>query len=160
MPALMRNNWFWPVAAIIAAAIWALSTISQVPLSPGFEKALLFDALITMPVLYLLCYRSSFTTTALIVRVLALQCAGIWLAAKLVPVGNQSILSHLTWIRWAGLAIVTLFEIRLVAAVVKLQLKPTTLQDELEAAGMPPVLAKLAMLEARFWRWILRRPGK
>ena len=160
MPALMRNNWFWPVAAILAAAVWALSTISQVPLSQGFEKTLLFDALITVPVLYLLCYCGNFTTTALMVRVLALQCAGVWLAAKLVPVGNQAILSYLTWVRWAGLAIVSLFEIRLFVAVVKLQLKPTTRRDELEAAGMPPLLAKLALLEAQFWRWILRRPGK
>lgn len=163
MAALMRNNWFWPVAAVLAAAVWTLWTISQVPLSQGFEKTLLFDSLITMPVLYLLyllCYRGSFTTTALMVRVLALQCAGVWLAAKFVPVGNQAILPYLTWVRWAGLAIITLFEIRLVVAVVKLQLKPTTRQDELEAVGMPPLLAKLALLEARFWRWILRRPGR
>ena len=158
MPAFMRNNWFWPVAAVLVAAAWALATISAAPMSEGFEWALVFDAVITLPVLYLLCFRARFTTTALVVRVVALQCAGIWLAAKLVPVGDQSILPYLTWVRWAGLAIVTMFEIRLFVAVVKLQSRPTTRQDELEAAGMPPLLAKLAMLEARFWRWILRRP--
>ena len=160
MPTLMRENWFWPLAAVLGGAVWALSTIPSVPMTPGFEGTLLFDALITLPVLFVVCYRRSFTTKALMIRVIALQCAGIWLAAQLVPVDGQSILPYLTWVRWAGLAIITLFEIRLVLAVVKLQLKPTTRQDELEAAGMPPLLAKLAMLEARFWRWILRRPGK
>jgi len=92
------------------------------------------------------------------VRVFALQCAGIWLATKLVPVDEQSILPYLAVVRWAGLAVIVLFEIRLVAAVVKLQFKPKTTQDELEAAGMPPLLAKFAMLESRFWRWVLRRP--
>lgn len=158
MTATMRDNWFWPLAAVLVAAAWALATISAEPMSVGFEWAVVFDALVTLPMLYLLCYRASFTTMALVVRVVALQCAGIWLATKLIPVGDQSVLPYLTWFRWAGLAIVTLFEVRLVMAIVKLQLKPTTRQDELEAAGVPPLLAKLAMIEARFWRWILRRP--
>lgn len=158
MTTQIRDNWFWPVAGVLVAVVWALSTMSPVPLTQGFEWALLFDVLVTLPVLFLLCYRGKFTRTTLIVRVLALQCAGIWLAAKLVPVGDQSILPYLAWVRWAGLAIVVLFEVRLVVAVVKLQLKPTTREDDLEAAGMPPLLARLAMLEARFWRWILRRP--
>ena len=89
MPALMRENWFWPLAAVLVVAVWALSTIPPVSLTPGFELTLLFDALITLPVLFVFCYRRSLTTKALMIRVIALQCAGIWLAAKLVPIDNS-----------------------------------------------------------------------
>lgn len=160
MTAKFLENWFWPVATMLVAVAWALSISLPVAPTPSFEWAVLFDALVTLPLLFLLCYRGKFSRTALAARVIALQCVGIWLAAKLVPVGSQSILPHLAWVRWIGLVIVALFEVRLVVAVVKLQLKPTARQDEFEAAGIPPLLAKLALLEARFWRWIMRRPGK
>jgi hypothetical protein len=156
----LRENWFWPLAVGLVAFVWAMSTIPTVPLTPDFEWALLFDVFITLPVLFAFCYRGTMTRVALGVRIVALQCSGIWLATKLVPVESQMILPHLEWLRWAGLAILLLFEIRLVVAVVKLVWNSSAKQADLVAVGMPPFVAKLAMIEARFWRWVFRRSEK
>lgn len=154
----LRQNWFWPLSVALVACFWAIATIPVVPLTPDFEWAFLFDVLITLPVLFALCYRGTMTRVALGMRIVGLQCAGIWLATKLVPVDSQSILPHLGWLRWAGLTVLLLFEIRLMVAVVKLVWNPSAKQADLEAVGMPPFVAKLAMIEARFWRWVFRRP--
>lgn len=157
MLTMLRQNWFWPLAVGLFACVWAIATIPAVRLTPDFEWALLLDVFITLPVLFAICYRGTMTKLALGVRIIALQCAGIWLATKLIRVDSQSILPNLEWLHWAGLAIVFLFEIRLMVAVVKLVWKPTAKQADLEATGMPPFVAKLAMIEARFWRWVFAK---
>lgn len=157
MLTMLRRNWFWPLAVSLLACVWAIALIPAVLQTPDFEWALLFDVFITLPVLFAICYRGTMTKLALGVRIIALQCAGIWLATKLVPVDSQSILPHLEWLRWAGLAILLLFEIRLMVAVVRLVWNPSAKQTDLEATGMPPFVAKLAMIEARFWRWVFAK---
>src|SRR3546814_288093 len=78
----------------------------------------------------------------------------LWVAAKLVPVDSQLIIPYLSWLRYAGLAILLLIEIRLALILFKLVFKPDTTESQLQESGMPPLLAKAALLEARFWRWV------
>src|SRR3546814_2556535 len=73
---------------------------------------------------------------------------------KLVPVDSQLIIPYLSWLRYAGLAILLLIEIRLALILFKLVFKPDTTESQLQESGMPPLLAKAALLEARFWRWV------
>src|SRR3546814_5704729 len=116
--------------------------------------AIVFDALFTIPLLFFLCYRKRRAGACLAGRILALQCLGIWVAAKLVPVDRQLIIPYLSWLRSAGLAILLLIAIRLALILFKLVFKPDTTDSQLQGSGMPPLLAKAALLEARFWRWV------
>lgn len=150
----LRENWFWPLAVLLLALAAAISWSIPTDALDGWEVALLFDVFVTIPLLFVLCYRRQRTAAQLAVRVLALQCLGIWIAAKLVPADSQVILPHLVWLRYTGLAILVLIEIRLGLVLLRLVFKPETTRSQLEASGMPPLLAKVALLEARFWRWI------
>lgn len=64
------------------------------------------------------------------------------------------VLPQLAWLRYAGLTVLMLIEVRIMVALFKILFKPGTSSKQLEDIGMPPFLAKLALLEARFWRWV------
>jgi hypothetical protein len=150
----LKENWFWPVALSSGVIVWLL-TNTLPPQDLGYwELAVLFDVLVTLPLLFALCYRRTLTSKNLIIRIIALQCLGIWLATKLVPIESQMVLPQLAWLRYAGLAVLVLIEVRIIAALFKILFKPDTGLKQLEEIGMPPLLVKLALLEMRFWRWV------
>ncbi len=150
----LRENWFWPVAFVLFTVAWSLSASLPPQDLSGWEMAVLFDALITLPLLFAICYRRKLTRKNLIIRILALQCLGIWLATKIVPIESQTLLPQLSWLRYAGLAVLVLIELRIMVALFKTVFKVDATSKQLEEIGMPPFLAKLALLEARFWRWV------
>ena len=150
----LKENWFWPVALVLLGAVWSLSANLPPQDLSGWEVAVLFDFLITLPLLFTLCYRRKLTRKNLIIRILALQCLGIWLATKIVPVESQILLPQLSWLRYAGLAVLMLIELRIMVVLFKTVFKADTTSKQLEEIGMPAFLAKLALLEARFWRWV------
>ncbi|MBJ7527720.1 MAG: hypothetical protein JHD10_10865 [Sphingomonadaceae bacterium] len=150
----LKANWFWPVAFALSVIVWLL-TNTLPPQDLGYwELAVLFDVLVTLPLLFTLCYRRTLTSKNLIIRIIALQCLGTWLATKLVPVESQMVLPQLAWLRYAGLTVLILIEVRIMVALFKILFKPDTSSKQLEDIGMPPFLAKLALLEARYWRWV------
>jgi hypothetical protein len=151
----LKNNWFWPLAFILVAIATLLSRAVPAQTLEGWEIVVLFDMLVTLPALFALCYRSKLTCGNLVVRILALQCLGIWLATKIVPLETQILLPQLSWIRYVGLGVLVLIELRVMVAMFRIVFKSETQSSDLEKLGMPPVLAKLALLEARFWRWVL-----
>jgi hypothetical protein len=151
----LKNNWFWPLAFILVAIATLLSRALPAQTLEGWEIVVLFDMLVTLPALFALCYRSKLTRGNLVVRILALQCLGIWLATKIVPLETQILLPQLSWIRYVGLGVLVLIELRVMVAMFRIVFKSETQSSDLEKLGMPPVLAKLALLEARFWRWVL-----
>jgi hypothetical protein len=150
----LKENWFWPVALVLVALAWLIGRNLPPGDLNGWELAILCDVLITLPVLFALCYRVKLQRNKLIIRLLALQCAGIWLATKIVPIESQIILPQLTWLRYVGLAVLVLIELRVMLEMFKLVFKADTNAEQLEKIGLPPLLAKLAVLEARFWRWV------
>jgi hypothetical protein len=148
----VKTNWFWPLAAALMAGAWLISrTLPPVELS-GWEMAVLFDVIVTLPLLFILCYRRTLARNKLIIQIIALQCLGIWLASKIVPVESQQLLPQLEWLRYAGLAVLVLIELRVMVALFRILFKTETNEQQLEDIGMPPLLAKLALIEARFWR--------
>jgi len=150
----LKANWFWLVALSSGVIVWLL-TNTLPPQHLGYwELAVLFDVLVTLPLLFALCYRRTLTSKNLIIRIIALQCLGIWLATKLVPIESQMVLPQLAWLRYAGLAVLVLIEVRIIAALFKILFNPDTGLKQLEEVGMPPLLAKLALFETRFWRWV------
>jgi hypothetical protein len=150
----LKANWFWLVALSSGVIVWLL-TNTLPPQDLGYwELAVLCDVLVTLPLLFALCYRRTLTSKNLTIRIIALQCLGIWLATKLVPVESQMVLPQLAWLRYAGLAVLVLIEVRIMVALFKILFNPDTGSKQLEDVGMPPFLAKLALLEVRFWRWV------
>jgi ABC-type cobalamin transport system permease subunit len=150
----LKANWFWPIAFALSAIVWLL-TNTLPPQDLGYwELAVLFDVLVTLPLLFALCYRRTLTHKNLLIRIIALQCLGIWLATKLVPFESQIFLPQLSWLRYAGLSVLILIEVRIMIALFKILFKSNTDSKQLEDIGMPPLLAKLALLEVRFWRWV------
>lgn len=155
MVTTIRNNWFWPVAFLQVTLLWCLTAAVPNAFVPGFEKALLFDAVITLPTLFFICYRGRLPLKFMVVRIVALQCLGIWLASKLVPTSEQHILPALMWARYVGLSVLVLIEMKLAIVLFRLMFKSGVTEGDLTRQGMPRLIAKWAMMEARFWRWVL-----
>lgn len=150
----LKNNWFWPLAIILVAFATLLSRTVPAQTLQGWEIAVLFDVLVTIPALFALCYRTKLTRGNLVVRILALQCLGIWFATKIVPLETQTLLPQLSWLRYLGLGVLVVIELRVMVVIFRIIFKSETNSSDLEKLGMPPLLAKLVLLEARFWRWV------
>jgi hypothetical protein len=155
MIARVKENWFWPLAITLVALAWTIGRFSQIEPDSSWEYAVLVDILITLPILYFVCYRKKATLKHNIFRILALQCTGIWLATKIVPIESQLLLPYLSWLRFAGLAVLFVFEAWIGLALIKLLFRPDTTADQIQQQlGAPLFVAKLLLLEARFWRWV------
>lgn len=152
-----KAHWFWPLAAILAVFCWIAATYQPDSVPKSWELAVVFDVIVTLPILFAVCYRKRMSRKAFILRVIALQCLGIWVATKIVPTDIQSILPQLMWLRYVGFAVLVVLELWVVVALFKLVFRPDTKAEQLENMGMPPILAKFVLMEARFWRWVFNR---
>ena len=153
------SNWFYPVALVLFVLVWALVTTSGAIPQAGhgfsLEVALLADVFLTLPALYWLCFRNRHGKARLFLGLIAVVCSGMWLAGQIVPVAEQRILPQFSWLRYTGLAIIVAFEVRLAALALRVMWKPQASLADLEGQGVPPIVAKLMIAEARFWRWVL-----
>lgn len=152
-------HWFVPFFALILGVLWLVAR-DPIFMAGGGEAAILADLCLTAPILYVLCYGRRHPALQLGLRALALACLGIWLASWIIPPPGQSILTRLAPLRVAGLVILALLELRLLFAMIRLVFGPATSSDEISrATGAPPFLARLMLLEARFWKavWSLIR---
>lgn len=121
------------------------------------ETVLLFDWCVSVPLLQWLCYRRTLTGKQLAVRTAAMACLGVWIVSWLVPPSAQTLLPILAPARLAGLAVLVLIELRLFVAALRIVFKTgATAQDVVEKTGAPPLIARLMVLEARFWRAVWR----
>jgi hypothetical protein len=150
--AVVRTHWYAPLFLAMLAAVWLLARNAAFMASGG-EAALLIDLCVTAPVLYALCYGKRQPVRQTAIKAIAIACAGVWLASWLIPAASQSILPHLTPIRWAGLVVIALVEVRLVIAAVRLAFsRSATAQDIAKASDAPQWIARLMLAEARLWR--------
>ncbi len=150
----LKQNWFWPVAAVLWVAVWAIVRLQPSAVPAQFEYALLADVFITMPLLLWLCYRAQLPMKALLLRMAGVIGLGIWLASKMLAPEQQTILPQLGVLRNIGLGVVIVIEMWLFVSIVKIVFKKETTTDALVEKGVPEVMAKLMLLEARFWRWV------
>ncbi|MGZ8284778.1 MAG: hypothetical protein ACXW27_07325 [Allosphingosinicella sp.] len=152
-------HWFVPVFALILGALW-LAARDSTFMAEGGEAAILADLCLTAPILYVFCYRRRHSALQLGLRALALACLGIWLGSWVIPESDQSLLTQLGPLRVAGLIVLALVELRLLVAMIRLVFGPETSAGEVSrVTGAPPFVAKLMLLEARFWKaaWRLIR---
>lgn len=154
---VLRRHWFVPVAIMLLAIEWPFVRTVDWSREGFAEAAVLFDMTVSIPVLYLLCYRGQLPWRALAVRTAALACLGVYLASWLVPGEAQRWILELSWLRTVGLILLALIELRLVVAAVRLTLGGRT-DATLVAAqtGAPEWAARLMLLEARFWKRVWR----
>ena len=150
----LKQNWFWPVAILLWAAVWFL--VRQMPqdIPANYEYAVLADVFITMPLLLWLCYRSQLTKKALLLRVVGAVSLGIWLASQMLQPEHQTILPLLGSLRNIGLGVAIAIELWLFVSILKIVFKKETTSQVLVDQGVPEYMAKLMLLEARFWRWV------
>ncbi len=149
-------HWFVPAFALILGALWLVAR-DPMFMAEGGEKAVLADLCFTVPILYVLCYRRRHSAAQLGLRALALACLGIWLGSWIIPESDQSVLLRLGPLRVAGLVVLVLIELRLLVAMIRLVFGPDASSDELSrVTGAPPFVARLMLIEARFWKAVWR----
>lgn len=154
---LLRAYWFWLVAMAGLIASWNLSaTLDWSREARLGEAAMLIDWCLFLPFLYALSLRGA-PPKAVAIRTLALACSGLWMAKLLVPDASEALIARWDWLRWIGMAGLAAFELAVGVALFKLVLGGRADAGSLERAGAPPLLAKLMLLEARFWRWVWSR---
>jgi hypothetical protein len=158
----LRVHWFFLVGGaiiagdltIVSARGWSLSSPSPL----FIEAALLFDFAVIVPLLYAWCYRTK--GKAAIIRALGLSCLAIWATGYVVPPEHHHVLNSVAWLRYVGMVVLTLLEIKLLIvfyrAVFSNEKAIETAANKLAAdAGMPPWVARLVAFEAKFWRKVL-----
>ena len=152
------GNWFLLLLpALFAISFFSLQSAEWQHSPQAAEMVTLLDWTISVPLLFFLCYRSKFNAREMVLRLLGLACLGVWLSSWLVPVSEQTILPHLSWARTAGMAVLLLVELRLFMLALRYAFSGEATPDELaRKAGVPPLLAKLMLIEANFWRAVWR----
>lgn len=119
------------------------------------EWVVLFDLCVFLPVLHLFAYRATLPRRVLMIRTVAIAGAGLWLARLLVPTDSRHILDWLAGAHGVFLAVAVLFELAVLALVLR-ALYGAGAERLTEDFGIPPWVARLMVLEARFWKTVLR----
>lgn len=151
----IQENWFMPLAFGISAVDFTLAR--ALPWSPPrpLEIGLILDFAVLLPLLYAVCYRRRGRVA--LIRAAALTCFGIWLAGRVIPPAHQELLAHLSPLRYVGMAVLLLIELRLAIAIYKAAFaaKPDEVQRTLAAAkhaGAPSWVIRVMAWEASLWR--------
>ena len=105
--------------------------------------------------MYLLCYRSQGKRA--LIRSLALVCLGIWAAGHVVPEANHYVLEKVGFLRYVGLGVLVIIEIKLGIAIYKAAFRKddSNIQEAtklIAESDMPEWLVKLMTWEALMWR--------
>ena len=151
----MKENWFVPLALGIAGADFALARALPWSSARPLEIGLILDFAVLLPLLYAICYRRRGRVA--LTRAAALTCLGIWLAGRVIPPAHQELLAYLSPLRYAGMAVLLLIELRLAIAIYKAAFaaKPDEVQRTLAAAkhaGVPSWVIRVMAWEASLWR--------
>ena len=149
---LIANHWFLVVAPIVVL-VSALAAISG-PITRLVEIGLLFDLVILLPALYVLCYGKRKSSSA--IRAIGLASLGVWVATRLIPEADRVILVYIEPLRYVGLVVLFLLEIAVVRLIfVSLSAgdnEAAAAQKATDASEMPTWAARLLAWEAGLWR--------
>jgi hypothetical protein len=147
----IRTHWFFWAAPLVLATDFYAAWSARGSFDRIIEAGLLFDLVVLLPSLYWLCYRQRGRSA--VVRAAAIACMGIWLALKLVPEQERDLLVYIAPLRYVGLAALVYLELVVVVAIYRSVLQGGSVDEAASRApsDMPPWLAKLLALEAKFW---------
>ncbi|MEO0574995.1 MAG: hypothetical protein AAF004_05990 [Pseudomonadota bacterium] len=118
------------------------------------EFGVLFDFVVLLPALYVLCYRKRKRRT--LVRAIGLACLGVWAATKLIPDADRMLLIYLAPVRYVGLLVLILLELAIVRLIFTSlsagKSSAEVIDKAKDAAEMPEWVARLLVWEAGVWR--------
>ena len=77
-------------------------------------------------------------------------------AAWLMPEGTGQVLPFLIWLRWTALPLVIAIELVAFVALMRYLYGSEPKEKELVNQGIPPLVVKLLLMEARFWKRVFR----
>jgi hypothetical protein len=155
LKSVFQSHWFLPLAIAIAVADFVLAHSAQWQPAGPLEAGVLLDFAVLMPVLYGICYRRR--GLAAWVRAAALACLGIWVAGRVIPAARHDLITHLGPLRYAGMAVLFLVEVRLAIAIYRAAFSSNPNQTErtmaaAHQAGAPRWVTRLMAWEASLWR--------
>jgi hypothetical protein len=155
------EKWFFLIALPLAIAIeWAFARSLDWTAYPRSEWVALFDLCVFMPLVYLSAFSSELTRKARLLRCLGIAGAGLFAASFIVPEPNQFIIGELSAVRKVAMVGIVAFEgwvlWKVIGAVYRQNVDAKTLERDF---AMPEWIAKLMVLEAKFWKavWQLLR---
>lgn len=157
MARVLRGYWFYWLLPIWMLAAWQVSLTPEAIADPIItERVFLIDAAIFLPTLYFFYLRTRVALKAAILRSLALGAAGISFAAWLMPEGTGQVLPLLSWLRWTALPLIIAIELAAFVALMRYLYGSEPREEELVRQGIPPLVVKLLLMEARFWKRVFR----
>ena len=151
----LKAHWFVVAFALILVGNGTVTYLDEWGSIKLMEFGLLFDFAILLPVLYLICYRGHGKTT--IYKAIGLACLGIWATGKIIPDESHQILENVYFLRYVGLGVLFLIELRIGIAIFKSIFASETEYEKdrdtaISEADMPAWVAKLMAWEANLWR--------
>lgn len=157
------THWYFWIALPLAVAVEAAFALT-LPWSeyPRAEWVVLFDLCVFLPALHAIVYRNALPRRALVIRTLAIAGLGLWLSRYLVPPESQYVLLHLGRLRDVLIGVTIVFELGVMVLVTRAAFARDADPKRLERDfALPPLLARLMVWEARFWKavagWFRRR---
>ncbi len=149
---MISNHWFLLAAPLVL--LTNLFVTQHEVITPLVEFGVLFDLVILVPVLYVLCYRAR--KRGIGAKALALACLGVWVATQLVPEQSRNLLVYLQPLRYVGLAVLVIMELALIRMIFT-SLMSGASSDSVERqvvdeSDVPEWVAKLMVWEAGLWR--------
>jgi len=152
-----KNHWFWPLAFAVCA-VNALVLLLDGWASPQIKEfGVLFDFAVLIPVLYFSCYWKNGKKA--LIKAIALACLGIWVAGHIVPNEHHAILNEVGLLRYIGLAVLIVIQVRIGIEIFRLAFGSKTdtesdsaVKRKAEEEGIAPWVANLLAWESRMWR--------
>ncbi len=153
-----RERWFFLLVAPLAVTIeWAFAVTLDWSTYPRSEWVLLVDLCIFMPTIYYLFFGNTHALKARLIRTAGVAGLGLLAARYIVPEANQFLLADLAMLRNVLLACVIAFEVWVLGKVVSAIYRRQANEQDLEREyAMPAWIARLMLLEARFWKAVWR----
>lgn len=151
-------NWFLlALPPLVAAAALLVRSAAWSEEGATLEAVLLFDACVSLPALYALCYARALPPWQLALRMVGIACLGLFLLGHIVPPEAQRLLPRFGWARTIGVVVLVLVELRLFVAALRLLFGSGASAQQISArTGAPPWIARLMVMEARFWKAVWR----
>ncbi len=151
------QKWFFLLVLPAAIAIeWAFAATLDWTAHPRAEWVALIDLCVFMPFVYFTLFTSELAPKARMLRCIAIAGIGLFAASFIVPDANQFVIGELSALRSALLVFVLAFEgwvfWKIMSAVYRKGADAKQLEQEF---AMPEWIAKLMVLEARFWKAVI-----
>lgn len=145
---------FWPLAIAIE---WSFAASHDWSVYPRSEWVMLVDLCLFVPLVYCVFFARSLPLKARLIRSVGIAGVGLFVASLIVPPSNQFILSQLTAIRNAVIIFVIALEAWVFWKIVKVIFAEKTDEEVLARDfAIPPLIARLMILEAKLWKMLWR----